>query len=110
MVRTFVEKLATARRNKKCGNHNVVWVGKKYWDMYSEEVPSCETMKITRLFQYHGHTIVAVNDETEEFWMSHCGWYTVSTKNALAGYRDWFKAMGYTWVNPFSIYKYEDKA
>lgn len=112
MTRTFVEKLATARRNKKCGNHEVFHiVDEPQWHLSGDEQPEkVYKMFVTRAFYYHGHLICAVNDFSNKVWMTHSGWWTVSTKNALAGYREWFvRNQGYEWVNQFPIYQYETK-
>lgn len=49
------------------------------------------TVKANRVFLFHGHKIVVVNDVDKLFWGSHANWTgSPSTTQAIKGYREYF--------------------
>jgi len=90
-MRNYHEKLVNAKRDSRIGNHSV------------------EHFNNTRYFYYHGHNVCIVDDQKKTYELSFCGWYTRSTKDCLAGYREYFSSRGYTQLNPITIYNYEER-
>lgn len=111
-MRKYHEVLTEAKRDKQVGNHCVRFFEhdelsyfKSFLDDKTHQVfiPT----GITRIFQYHGNNICVVDDLNKRFWLSHAGWFTRSTNEALAGYRQIFHLLGYTNMNKIPVYKYE---
>lgn len=82
---------------KRVGNHSVeVWAWLNV-TMYLDDATN-EWKRVknpTRIFKYHDAHICIVNDNTKQFWLSHAGWFTSSTTQALNQYREWFSHLGY---------------
>lgn len=104
-----IKELVKARDSKTIGNHGVRGCLFSVAHIYNETTRKHEEVASTRKFTYHGHTICVVDDRTKKFYLSHAGWWTSSTKRALASYRALFEDLGYenVWNNP--IYNYECK-
>ena len=112
-MRNYHEVLTNASRDKKQGNHSVwffepdVLSGLKSFldDETGKEVTPAG---ITRVFTYHGNTVCVVDDINKRFWLSHAGWFTRSTCDAMEGYKLLFQyRLGYENVNKAPIWKYE---
>lgn len=104
------EKLVKARGSKTIGNHSVCEF--KYFTsiIYNESTHAYVNIEgTTRSFKYHGHTICVADDKEKKFYLSHAGWWTSSTKRALASYRAIFEDLGYENVWNTPIYNYECK-
>ena len=87
---------------KHCGNHMVMMfpLGSTrppyYTTFLNDKTDKWVTIdNATRAFTYHGNVICVVNDQTEQFWLSHAGWFTTSTSQALGQYKAYFKSLGY---------------
>lgn len=91
-MRAYHEKLCKSSRDKKVGNHEVEHCfGKRY-------------------FYYHGNCVCFVDDAKKTYELNFCGYGgSISTKNCLAGYREYFNSIGYTQEHPITIYNYEEK-
>ena len=91
-MKQYHKILTRADKDKRIGNHQV------------------EHQGCSRYFFYHGNEVCYVNDEDYTYELFTCGYGNkISTKNCLAGYREYFNYLGYTQVNPFPIYKNEEK-
>ena len=80
---------------KRCGNHAVkvnpesaTFIDDKTGKEVKIDYPS-------RVFTYHENVICVVSDCDDEFWLSHAGWFTPSTSQALNQYRELFQKWGY---------------
>lgn len=112
-MRTYHEVLTNARRDTKQGNHQVFFFEpaklaglKSFLDDKTDREVTPEG--ITRVFTYHGNTICVVDDLNKRFWLSHAGWFTRSTNEALAGYRQVFQyELGYKNMNRIPVWKSE---
>lgn len=106
-MRKYHEVLTAAYKDKWVGNHSVRF---QRWAYYYDEKEGGKEKRlaaITRVFNYHGNTICVVDDNRKEFWLSHAGYFTRSTKEALAGYRQIFCDKGYKNMTPIAVYAYE---
>lgn len=99
-MRKYAETLvnyAGANFYKRVGNHSVelwTWLNSiRYLDDATNAYKRVDNP--TRIFRYHDHIICIVNDNTKQFWLSHAGWFTPSTTQALNSYREWFSRLGY---------------
>lgn len=89
-MKAYHELLVKAERDKRAGNHRV--------EVYTNN----------RYFYYHGHNVCSVDDEKKTYELDFCGYSeSISTKDCLAGYRQYFDSIGYTQINPKLIYNYE---
>lgn len=97
----------------KFGNHSVfIHRTPKQIAMLNDFTDSIEQFVCTREMRFFGSTICAVNDESKEFRLSHCGVHAVATDGTelptwpktttqtLLMYRDYFCTAGYTEVCP----------
>ena len=82
---------------KHCGNHTVMrWPSSDYATYLDDKTDKWVTIdNATRSFTYHGNVVCVVNDLADKFWLSHAGWFTSSTTQALNQYREWFSRLGY---------------
>lgn len=99
---TLVNDLGVKKPFKHCGNHMVM-----HFPLGSARPPYYTTFlddktdrwitieNATRSFTYHGNVVCVVNDQTEQFWLSHAGWFTSSTTQAINSYREHFSRLGY---------------
>ena len=99
-MRKYVKTLVSSTTNLRCGNHAVKFAPKSTTfldDRKGEEVEIKNPSKFypLRVFTYHGNTICIVSDSVNEFWLSHAGWWTSSTTQALNQYREYFTNWGY---------------
>lgn len=78
-MRKYVEILVNAKHDRTVGNHGV--------HLFKEARG--------RVFTYHGTGICLVWDDTKECQLTHKGWFTTSTTQALRQYEAYFKALGY---------------
>lgn len=111
-MRTYHEVLTNAKRDRVQGNHRVEFTeGCKFaptvWadDGYSRlSIPDT----ITRVFIYHSTIVCAVDDINKKFYLTHGGWFSRSTNEALAGYRQVFQYdKGYENVTKIPVWGYE---
>lgn len=110
-MRTYHEVLTNAKRDRKAGNHCVVFGCPSLWDVRDDEgrgklkdIPNT----ITRYFIYHWTIICAVDDVNKKFYLTHGGWFSRSTNEALAGYRQVFEYdKGYENVTKIPVWAYE---
>lgn len=113
-MRVYHEVLTNAKRDRKQGSHQVIFTKdnklSSYSPMYVDdgskrlELPDT----ITRVFIYHWTIICAVDDTNKQFYMSHGGWHSRSTNEALAGYRQVFQyELGYENVTKIPVWAYE---
>ena len=107
-MRKYAEKLVTysseylffslwrygKSRMKRCGNHAVILnpISTVFLD---DTGKSIEINNPSRVFTYHDNVICVVSDHDNKFWLSHAGWYTSSTSQALNQYRELFQRRGY---------------
>ncbi|WP_196599053.1 hypothetical protein [Pectinatus frisingensis] len=77
-MRKYIEKLTAANKSKTVGNH-AVFVG-----IYGH-----------RSFTYYGTDICCVDDNKKTFSVTHSGWFTSSTTQAINGYKEFFGNKGY---------------
>ena len=92
-MRTYHNILVKSNRDKRVGNHKVKIV---------------QFVKGRRNFYYHGNLVCMVDDVDKVFELDDCGWGgSRSTKECLAGYREYFTSIGYKQINPQPIYNYE---
>ena len=99
-MRKYAETLVKYAGNKSfkhCGNHMVMrWPSIGYATYLDDKTDKWVTVdNATRSFTYHGNVICVVNDIADKFWLSHAGWFTSSTTQALNQYREWFGRLGY---------------
>lgn len=104
-MRKYAEKLVNAFPSRKgyeqCGNH-MVWFSNPekpptYYTTYLDDTTGkwVEVKGATRSFLYHGNVIAIVNDVADKYWLSHAGWFTTSTSQALSQYRAYFNSLNY---------------
>lgn len=89
-MRNYHKQLVESKHDKTVGNHSV------------------QHFNHSRYFYYHGNNVCTVDDENKTYELSFCGWYTISTKHCLAGYRQYFSNIGYTQINQIPIYNSEE--
>lgn len=79
---------------KRCGNHAVKLdlESVTFLDDTGKEV---KVNYPSRVFTYHDNVICVVSDCDDKFWLSHAGWWTTSTSQALNQYREVFQRRGY---------------
>lgn len=99
-MRKYAERLvnyAGAKSSKRVGNHSVeLWLWPNSTTYLDDATYEGKLVKNpTRIFKYHDNRICIVNDNTKQFWLSHAGWFTSSTTQALNQYREWFSRLGY---------------
>ena len=106
-MRTYHEVLTEAGRGRKAGNHRVVF--SDYARVYNDNGKNLmELPDITRVFIYHDTIICAVDDINKQFYLTHGGWFSRSTNEALAGYRQVFEYnKGYKNVTNIPVWKRE---
>lgn len=112
-MRVYHEVLTNAKRSRKAGNHRVLttvdWNKVSWGDMMTDDgrwhlrLPST----ISRVFIYHLTIICAVDDTNKKFYLSHGGWFSRSTNEALAGYRQVFEQAGYENMTKIPVWSYE---
>ena len=99
-MRKYAETLANyvgEKSFKRVGNHTVeLWLILHYASYLDDTTYEVKRVKnATRVFRYHDNTICIVNDNTKQFWLSHAGWFTTSTTQAINSYREYFSRLGY---------------
>ena len=99
-MRKYVKTLVNSATSKRCGNHAVTLESKTVVlldDRTGEEVEIKNPSRLypLRVFTYHDNVICVVSDSVNEFWLSHAGWWTSSTTQALKQYRTYFENWGY---------------
>lgn len=97
-MRKYAEMLVNyAGGFKRVGNHTVeLWSNLPYTIYLDDTTDKWKRVnRPTRIFRYHGNSICIVDDNTKQFWLSHAGWFTTSTTQALNSYRAWFNHLGY---------------
>ena len=89
-MKEYHKILCNSVKDKTVGNHEVEHCfGKRY-------------------FYYHGNCVCFVDDDKKTYKLSFCGYTgSISTKNCLAGYREYFDSLKYTQQDPITIYSYE---
>lgn len=95
-MRKYHEVLVNAMWDRIEGNHAVKFLmshGRSV--VYGDDGNLSKRIKATRVFWYHESIICAVNDSTESFYCTHCGYQTQSTSCAINGYREYFSSIGY---------------
>lgn len=83
--------------SKRVGNHMVeLWLNLPYTIYLDDTTDKWKRVNNpTRIFRYHDNTICIVNDNAKKFWLSHAGWFTASTTQAINAYREHFSRLGY---------------
>lgn len=104
-MRKYAEKLVNALPPRKgyerCGNHMVMFSNPEkpptYYTTYLDDKTSkwVEVRGATRSFLYHGNVIFIVNDVADKYWLSHAGYFTSSTTQAINSYKEYFNRLGY---------------
>lgn len=95
-MRKYAEKLVNATNDKVVGNHSVYFYNHLHVCYRDDKTGDWKYVEgVTRDFCYHGNRICLVNDLEKEFWLSHAGWFTQSTSQALNQYRYYFESLGY---------------
>lgn len=98
-MRKYAEKLMNATNDKVVGNHSIYfYVPDNHLHLCYRDDKTGDwkyVEGVTRTFHYHGNTICLVNDLERKFWLSHAGWFTPSTSQALNQYRYYFEYLGY---------------
>ena len=82
-------------RMKRCGNHAVVLNPLSTALLDDRTGGEVEINNPSRVFTYHDNVICVVRDSDNKFWLSHAGWWTTSTSQALNQYRELFQRRGY---------------
>ena len=99
-MRKYVKTLVySGAEITRCGNHAVTREPKSARfldDRTGKEVEIKNPSRLPlRVFTYHDNVICVVSDSVNEFWLSHAGWWTSSTTQALNQYRTYFENWGY---------------
>jgi hypothetical protein len=100
-MRKYAETLVNAQYEKKQGNHMVFFSDPEepptYYTTFLDDKTGkwVEVKGATRSFLYHQNVVCVVDDRHEIFWLSHAGWYTTSTSQALGQYKTYFSDLGY---------------
>ena len=81
---------------KRCGNHAVKLNPASATFLNDKTGKDVKVDYPNRVFTYHENVICIVSDYDKAFWLSHAGWFTPSTSQALNQYREFFKRRGYT--------------
>lgn len=110
-MRTYHEVLTAAVKNRKAGNHRVEFLQDGDSPLFYTD-DGYNLMKlpatITRVFVYHDTVICAVDDINKQFYLTHGGWFSRSTNEALAGYREVFEYKnGYENVTKIPVWMHE---
>ena len=104
-MRKYAEVLVNAQydvsKYKHHGNHMVYFSNPDkrptYYTTFLDDKTSkwVEVKGATRSFLYHNNVICVVDDRNKLFWLSHAGWFTTSTTQALGQYGTYFNSLGY---------------
>ena len=100
-MRKYAEFLVNAHYDASKGNHMVYCSNPNNRPAYFTTFLDDKTSKwvkvkgATRSFLYHNNVICVVDDQKGLFWLSHAGWFTPSTSQALGQYKAHFSSLGY---------------
>ena len=100
-MRKYAERLTQATHDLTVGNHAVHFIQPRpnmyYTSTYRDDKDSSlhTVERSSREFLYHNNVICVVDDLDGKYWLSHAGWFTTSTSQALGQYKAYFSGLGY---------------